>query len=166
MFKLLIIVAAIALGFGLAEWKGDRTILEAVSDIASSTASTTTASLLEKVTSPLTPKQTTPSVPAGAGARTFENGVYVTTIFYTIDGFVPATLELKHGEEVRFVNKTSAVMHVIGDDKASSQYYRTVNQPNTLGKGGTNQIALPDVGLFSYYNLGTNPRVSGQVFVK
>ena len=111
------------------------------------------------------PQTTTPASP-GAGARTFEKGFYVTTIHYTDQGFVPEKVEVNNGEEVRFVNKTSSAMHVQAESQTSSQYYRAINQPNTVFKGGTYQLQVPEVGVFNYFNINTNPKKSGQVIVK
>ena len=111
------------------------------------------------------PAAAAPTSP-GAGARTFEKGFYVTTIHYTDQGFVPAKVEIQNGEEVRFVNKTSSAMHVQAEANSSSQYYRAINQPNTVFKGGTYQMQLPEVGVFNYFNINTNPKKSGQIIVK
>ena len=123
----------------------------------------------EKAVTPTTttkPKTTTTTSAstAGAGARTYEKGVYVTTIYYTENGFVPTNIEATHGEEVRFVNKTGSAMHIVGDDKTSSIYYRSVNQSNTVFKGGTYQLQLPELGIFNYKNLNGN--LVGQIIVK
>lgn len=112
---------------------------------------------------PTKPKATTPTT-SGAGVRTFEKGVYVTTIYYTDNGFVPTTITATHGEEVRFINKTSAAMHIIADDKTSSIYYRAINQSNTVFKGGVYQLQLPELGIFNYKNL--NGSLTGQIIVK
>jgi plastocyanin len=119
-----------------------------------------------QATTPTPAKAGAAALPAGAGARTYENGVYVTTVYYTKTGFVPAQLTLTKGEEVRFVNKTAGVMHVIGDEKLSSKYYGLVNQQNSLAKDDTYQIKLPELGIFVYSNLNTNPLKSGQIIVK
>lgn len=103
---------------------------------------------------------------SGAGVRTYEKGVYVTAVWYTNTGFVPAQLTLTKGEEVRFVNKTSGVMHVIGDEKLSSKYYGLVNQQNSLAKDDTYQLKMTETGIFIYSNLNTNPLKSGQIIVK
>ena len=105
-------------------------------------------------------------MPTGAGTRVFEKGVYVTLIYLTDQGFVPKNVEIKAGEEIRFVNKTSLTMRVVSDEKLSNQYYAYFNEPQSVGKGGTYQLSLMQPGLFSYYNLNANPRVTGQVFVK
>jgi plastocyanin len=112
------------------------------------------------------PKTTPTTTTAGAGARTFEKGVYVTTIYFTDKGFVPAVVEATHGEEVRFINKTSAAMHIIAEEKTSSIYYRSINQSNTVFKGGTYQLQLPELGVFNYKNLNSSSPQTGQILVK
>lgn len=128
-------------------------------------ATTTTEKPTAAPTTKPKPQATTPTSP-GAGARTFEKGFYVTTIHYTDQGFVPAKVEIQNGEEVRFVNKTSSAMHVQAEANSSSQYYRAINQPNTVFKGGTYQLQVPEVGVFNYFNINTNPKKSGQIIVK
>lgn len=113
------------------------------------------------------PKATTPAAPTvtqGAGARTFEKGVYVTTVFMTDKGFEPRIVEAQNGEEIRFVNKTSRAMHIVADEKTSSVYYRNINQSNTVFRNGTYQLQLPDLGIFNYKNL--NGPETGQIIIK
>jgi plastocyanin len=128
-------------------------------DVASSTPDTV-AERLASETKPSSQNY------AGSGKRTFEKGVYVTEVYYTDQGFVPGILEVKRGEEVRFINRTSGVMHIIAEERTSSLYYRSLNQPNTVGKGGTYQIGMPEAGIMNYYNLNTNPRKAGQIIIK
>ena len=106
------------------------------------------------------------AVPSGAGTRTYENGVYVTQVYLTNTGFVPNTLQLTAKEEVRFVNKTTLTMRIAADDKLSNKYYGGLNQPTSVGKNGTYQVALVEPGVFTYYNLNSNTSVGGQIFVK
>lgn len=110
------------------------------------------------------PKTVAPVATVGAGARTFEKGVYVTTVFMTDKGFEPRIVEANNGEEIRFVNKTSRAMHIIAEEKTSSTYYRNINQSNTVFKGGTYQLQLPDLGIFNYKNL--NGPETGQIIIK
>lgn len=112
------------------------------------------------------PKTTSPTTSTGpsAGARTFEKGVYVTTIYLTDVGFQPNAITAAHGEEVRFINKTASAMHIVADEKTSSTYYRYINQSNTVFKGGTYQLQLPELGVFNYKNLNGNQ--VGQILVK
>lgn len=116
---------------------------------------------------PKTPKTKAPAAPtpaAGAGARTFERGVYVTTVYMTDKGFEPHTVEAGNGEEIRFVNKTTRPMHIVAEDKTSSVYYRAINQSNTVFKNGTYQLQLPELGIFNYKNL--NGPEAGQILIK
>lgn len=119
---------------------------------------------------PKTPSVTKPASSSaqsqGAGVRTFEKGVYVTQVNYTENGFVPATLEIQHGEEVRFVNKTSLTMRIAADEKLSAIPYQRINQAQSVGKGGTYQIALTEKGVLSYVNLNTKPAKTGNIYVK
>lgn len=123
----------------------------------------------KEVAAPAKPKATTPTAPAasntGAGVRTFEKGYYVTTVYYTDTGFVPAQLEIKAGEEVRFVNKTNTALHISADPSTSSQYYRSFNQPNTVFKNGTYQFQVPQVGIMNYTNINKSSE-TGQIIVK
>ena len=125
---------------------------------------TTAEKTIEKtsVTPPTTKSQ--PVTATGAGARTYEKGVYVTTVLMTDKGFEPNKVEAQNGEEIRFVNKTSRAMHIIAEDKTSSVYYRAINQSNTVFKNGTYQLQLPDLGVFNYKNL--NGPETGQIIIK
>lgn len=114
---------------------------------------------------PTAPKQSTPQQPAGAGARVFVNGFYVTTIVLTDQGFSPRMVEIRKGEEVRFVNRsTNTQMHIVADERTSSLYYRSINQSKTVARGGEYQLGLPELGIFNYYNLNSND--TGQIIVK
>lgn len=117
-----------------------------------------------KPTTATKPAATTPAVTVGAGARTYEKGVYVTTVYMTDKGFEPSKVEAQNGEEIRFVNKTSRAMHIIAEDKTSSVYYRSINQSNTVFRNGTYQLQLPELGVFNYKNL--NGPETGQIIIK
>ncbi len=136
------------------------TALTPSSEVASSTPDTAAEAIATGTAKPSSQNY------AGSGKRTFEKGVYVTEVYYSDQGFVPGILEVKRGEEVRFINRTSGTMHVIAEEKTSSLYYRSLNQPNTVGKGGTYQIGMPEAGIMNYYNLNTNPRKTGQIIIK
>lgn len=155
-----ILVLSITLWQVWPEEKSSDTVLETP---ATETESDTT-------TVPKTPTVTKPSTTStqstGAGVRTFEKGVYVTQVNYTENGFVPATLEIQHGEEVRFVNKTSLTMRIAADEKLSAIAYQRINQPQSVGKGGTYQVAFTELGVFTYVNLNTKPAKTGNIYVK
>ncbi len=131
---------------------------------ASDIATTTDASAVD------TPAKTQ-SAPAlttsGAGARTFEKGVYVTTVYFTNQGFVPQNITITHGEEVRFVNKTTLTMRVGSQVAAnsSSTFYSAISDPRAEPKGGTYQISFTQPGVWSYYSMTGDP-YAGVVTVK
>lgn len=136
----------------------------AVSEVVEEHASTTE----KNIAAGDVPKAVRTAPPDGkspVGKRLFENGVFVTVIELGSEGFVPKLLEIKAGEEIRFVNRTNLTMHIIADEKTSSVTYRYFNQPNTVGKGGTYQIALTEPGVLFYYTLNSNPRASGVITV-
>jgi plastocyanin len=168
--KFIVVVGAVLLIVGFMSWNN----VSAPTDLALDTASTTvpTTEVPATPTPATKPKSaTTPTTPAvtatpGAGARTFEKGFYVTTIYLTNAGFEPATIEINKGEEVRFVDKSSGIMSVVADDKTSSLYYRSIKQPSTIQKTSTFQMGLPELGIFNYYNLNGTPRKSGTIIVK
>lgn len=135
----------------------------------------TTSEIKTDTPTPTTPTKTVKSTPtavtpstttSGAGSRIYDKGQWVTLIYLTNSGFSPAQLEIKAGEEVRFVNKTSLTMRVVSDDKLSNSFYAYFNQAQSVGKGGTYQLSLMQPGIFIYYNLNSDPRVSGQIIVK
>lgn len=103
---------------------------------------------------------------SGAGARTFEKGVYVTTVFLTNSGFVPESVVINKGEEVRFVNKTSLTMRVGSQvENLSSPVYSAIADPKAESKGGTYQRSFTDAGLWAYFNMTGDP-FKGTIFVK
>lgn len=132
-----------------------------------SDVSTTTEMTAPAATKPAVKTVASSVSTAGAGARTFEKGVYVTTIYFTTKGFVPQTLVIDHGEEVRFVNKTTLTMRVGSQtaSNASSLHYSAISDPRAQPKGGTYQISLTQPGIWSYYNLTGQP-FTGSVTVK
>ena len=104
---------------------------------------------------------------SGAGKRTFEKGVYVTTVYFTSQGFVPQNITITHGEEIRFVNKTTLTMRVGSQTAAnsSSTFYSTISDPKAEPKGGTYQISFTQPGVWSYYSMTGDP-YAGVVTVK
>ena len=161
--RLTLVIAVVFLVIGLYSWDRNMSLSDLISETASSTPTTTAETKVATPVKQIVPK---PSASVGTGVRTYENGFYVTTIYLTDQGFVPSTVDVTHGEEVRFVNKTTSVMRVIAEEKSSSLYYRSISQPGTLPKQDTYQMGLPEVGVFNYYDLNSNPRKSGQIVIK
>lgn len=167
--KLAVIVGVVLLIVGVLSWTGTDTPAEIVVTLTPTTTPGTGSSVLPQPKQPTVPSvalPTQPTQPTGAGARTFENGFYVTTIYLTNTGFVPASVEVNKGEEVRFVDRANGIMYIVADDKASSVYYRAIKQPALAQRTSTFQFGVPEAGTFSYYNLNSNPRLSGTIIVK
>lgn len=132
-------------------------------------STTTDEVVLEETTTGATTPAAKPSTPTSsgeAGKRFMQNGVYVTIVEYSDTGFNPSKLEINRGEEVRFVNKDNETMYIVADNKLSSPVYAQLNMPNSLGKGGTYQLAFTQPGIFSYQNVNKNWKPAGQIFVK
>ena len=131
------------------------------------TATTTNETVVEKPVGSSPSPSTSSGNLDGAGARTFEKGVYVTTVFFTTKGFAPQSVIIEHGEEVRFVNKTSLTMRVGSQvaSNTSSTFYSAISDQKSQPKGGTYQVALTQPGIWSYYNLTGDP-FTGSVIVK
>ncbi len=133
-------------------------------------STTTDEAVLEETatggTNTTTSKPSAPAVSGDAGKRFMQNGVYVTIVEYTDKGFNPSKLEINRGEEVRFVNLDNETMNVVADNKLSSQVYASFKMPNSVGKGGTYQLAFTDPGIFSYQNVNKTSKPAGQIFVK
>jgi len=167
--KLVIIVGVVLLIVGVLSWTGSDTPADIVVSLTPTTTPSTGTVTLPQAKQPAVPSVTLPTPvaqPQGAGARTFENGFYVTTIYLTNTGFIPQSVEVNRGEEVRFVDRANGIMYIVADDKTSSTYYRAIKQPARIERSATFQLGLPESGTFSYYNLNSNPRFSGTIIVK
>lgn len=159
--KLVIVLGIVLVIVGVYTWRGPEAFTGDLLRIA-----TSTSEIIPSANDVLPGKSPAATDAPTGPKRTFENGVYVTTIYYTRNGFDPSKLELKAGEEVRFVNSTTLTMRIVADDTLSNQYYASFNQPQSVGRGGSYQLALPQPGILTYYNLNSNPRQGGQIFVK
>ncbi len=132
---------------------------------------TTTEEVASEVKEEAATTKPAPSAPASsypaAGSRFIQNGVYVTVIQFNGKSFNPASVTITHGEEVRFVNTSNLTMDIGSQNpNASSPAYSALNQPAAKGKGGTYQIGLTEVCVWSYANQTSNPTIKGVVNVK
>lgn len=98
--------------------------------------------------------------------RIKENGVYVTTVNYTVDGFVPPIVYINAGEAVRFVNKNEDSMRIVSNEYQSLTLYSGFGQEKTVGKGGKYEFTFNQKGVWGYNNLNSNPKVYGIVYVR
>jgi|GEM_PF-4928979 len=102
------------------------------------------------------------------GARVFEDGRFVTYVYYNGRAFIPENIVINSGEEVRFVNLANLAMRVASrPENVSSVAYSLLNQPNAEGKGSEFTTIFSEPGVWSYENLtSTNPRILGNVYVR
>lgn len=158
--KYIIAIVIAVLAFGGAFWFGKRSAIapegqERVEEMAMTTAPTTTS---VKVPSKATaPKTTTPSAPAMT-----KDGAYIVS--YTERGFVPATLEIKKGKSVHFVNNSNKAMSLTTTDP-NSQVFIELNQERSVGRGGSYDFTFLSLGSWGYMNRN-NTVDKGVVMVK
>lgn len=120
---------------------------------------TTTVSV--PVTTPVK-KTTTVSQPKTTSVTILKDGSYLVS--YTDRGFVPATLEIKAGKSVHFVNNSNKAMSLT-TTSAESNVYGEFNQSKTVGKGGTYDFTFLQPGIWNYVNRN-NQGDQGVVVVK
>lgn len=110
---------------------------------------------------------TLPGVDIAPGTRVVENGIPVTVVYLTNNGFSPQEVTITSGEEVRFINLTNASMRVGSRSELSSQFYESISQPEPVGIQGVFQFGLSRPGLWSYENATVeNARYTGVVYIR
>jgi plastocyanin len=78
------------------------------------------------------------------------------TVWMTGNGFVPATISVKAGQSVRWVNRTAANHQVVADDSSFSS--------PVLARGNAYAHTFANAGTFRYHD-GLQPSVTGAVVV-
>lgn len=123
-------------------------------------------------TPPADTASTTASLPDTARAATAytqtrvrENGKYITLISYDGENFNPPIITIKKGESVRFINKSNLTMRIVSNVFDGMPIYRGFNQAQSVGKGGTYELSIPDVGTWGYHNLNGNAGIIGIINV-
>jgi plastocyanin len=97
--------------------------------------------------------------------RVRESGKYVTLVSYDGENFNPQVITIKKGENVRFVNKSNLTMRIVSNVFDGMPIYRGFNQAQSVGKGGTYELSIPDLGTWGYHNLNGNPGIIGIINV-
>ena len=147
------IVVLILIG-GFLWWNGSRSsdpITKDDTNSAKDISENTNADIVEK---------------AYTQTRVKENGVYVTTVSYTADGFVPPIVYINHGESVRFINKNEDSMRIASNQYQSTTLYSGFGQEKTVGINGTYEFIFNQKGVWGYNNLNSIPRSYGIVYVR
>lgn len=86
------------------------------------------------------------------------------TVTLTSDGFSPATLTIKTGEAVTWVNKSGETATVNSDPHPTHTDYTPLNLGN-FPDGGTLTLTFDKPGTFGYHN-HLNPSVRGTITVQ
>ncbi len=152
MNKKYIIVAIVVLiaswvGFSFGKKSAVAPELEEYSktEIVATTTSPTTATPVKKTTVTATSNTAT-----GASSVIAKDGSYL--VYYTSSGFSPATLTIKKGKSVRFINTSNKAMSITTTDMTNSQVYSELNQSKTVGSGGTYDFTFLTAGTWGYTN--------------
>ncbi|MBI3634105.1 MAG: cupredoxin domain-containing protein [Candidatus Yonathbacteria bacterium] len=122
----------------------------------------TTSATTLPVAHSVTKTTTTTSAPKASSVTILKDGSYLVS--YTDRGFVPATLEIKTGKSVHFVNNSNKAMSLTTTEP-NSQIYGEFNQGKTVGKGGSYDFTFLQSGVWSYVNRN-NQVDKGVVIVK
>lgn len=100
--------------------------------------------------------------------RVYEDGHYITLVYFDGTSFSPETVTVDHGEAVRFINTSNLTMRVGSrTESLSSVKYSDITQTNPVGNGGTYDVVFNESGTWAYENLASiNPRILGTVNVR
>lgn len=160
--KTSIVVITIALlGIGYLFLSGSKDADNSLTgETATSTETVATTSTNKSgTTTTVPPKKATTTAPKAASMT--PDGLYI--ISYTNSGFSPATLTIKKGKGVRFINNSDKAMRVFADDK-NSQIFGSLSQSKTVGRGGTYDFTFTQAGNWAYHN-ANNTADRGTVLV-
>lgn len=105
---------------------------------------------------------TPPSTNSEATAPATE--VSKTAVTLTADGFSPATLTIKAGDKVTWVNKSGTSATVNSDPHPTHTDYSPLNL-GTFPDGGTLSLTFDKPGIYKYHN-HLNPSQSGTITVQ
>ena len=86
-----------------------------------------------------------------------KDGSYLVS--YTSRGFSPATLTIKAGKSVHFVNNSNKAMSLT-TTSVDNQIQSEFNQSKTVGQGGTFDFTFMSAGTWGYMNRN-NPSDQG-----
>lgn len=87
------------------------------------------------------------------------------TVTYSGSGFSPATIEVKVGEKVKFINNSEAKMWVASNNHPTHTLYPEFDQDKGVGKGESYEFTFTKAGKWKYHDhLSANK--GGTVIVK
>lgn len=73
-------------------------------------------------------------------------------VYYTDRGFSPATIEVKVGSTITFINNSSKEMSIASAGIGGFGAVTLFNQTNAVGRGGTFKVSPAGVGAWNYMN--------------
>lgn len=88
-----------------------------------------------------------------------------TVVNYTDAGFNPSSIEIKKGDTVQFVNKSSGGMWVASGPHPTHTIYPEFDAKKSVPNGGIYEFTFTKVGSWSYHN-HAGPEKSGTIIVK
>ncbi len=153
---ILVIIALIGVAAFVYLWSGSANEAKAPTNgtSAESTSAPDTAAPASPATGGTTgsgaPKSTSPNpAPTPTPVTITKDGIYI--ISYTASGFSPRELKVPAGTAVRFVNNSSKVMQIAADDQKSS-LLNSINQSQSVGKGGVYNFSFVNQATWAYHN--------------
>lgn len=115
----------------------------------------------QKSTQPASPSPLLkPTKTASPSATTEENAVTITS-----RGFEPATITIKAGKTVTWVNNDSVTHQVNSAVHPTHQVYPPLNSVGLLKPRESKSLTFPQAGSFKYHD-HLNPSLTGTVVVK
>ncbi len=116
-------------------------------------------------TSDLTPGAGTPVTDESTAPVTNTPAPQTYTVTYTNSGFDPATVNVKAGDTVQFINNSSSTMWVASDPHPTHNLYPEFDQKASVSTGGRYSFTFDKLGSWGYHN-HKNPSSKGTVVVE
>jgi len=88
----------------------------------------------------------------------------ITIVNFTDNGFSPASVTIKQGETVRFVNQSSELIWVASNPHPTHTDYPGFDEKMAVSIGGTYDFTFTKIGTWGYHN-HKDPAQKGEVIV-
>lgn len=114
-------------------------------------------------------KNTKPQSSKSAGDKIENSSLnpssYSAIVTYRDDGFVPATIEIKAGDKIRFKNEAKNLMRISSADVVGEESYGDFTQEKSVSKGYFFDLTFSKKGTWLYQNLNDKSK-TGIVIIK
>lgn len=117
------------------------------------------------ISPPVSNVPTVTASPSPIPNATGEQKKFAAVITYTDSGFTPASITIKNGETVKWINQSSAKMWVASNPHPTHTDYPGFDQLSSALSGGKYQFTFEKVGNWGYHN-HTNPSDGGMINVQ